>query len=77
MAFDSLLAEIGKARTLSRNARHELLEAAGYRSHPALPGGRVKLPDGTTPRLYLAPGAHASEAPEADVVRLYVDAQVG
>jgi hypothetical protein len=79
IAFDNLLAEIGKQRVVSRNARHDMLEALGYRLHPKLLQGRVALPDGTVPKLYLTTTHHISEMPEwstADVVRLYLEAQV-
>lgn len=80
MAFDNMLAEIGKARAVSRNARRELLEGLGYRPHPGLPDGRVTLPDGSTPRLYLTAAPHVTEGAgwgPAEIVRAYLDAQTG
>ena len=78
MSFDNLLAEIGKARMISRNARHDMLEAMGYRLHPQLPEGRVHLSDGTSPRLYLAQGPHITDAPGwtvTDIMRAYSESQ--
>jgi hypothetical protein len=76
MAFDNLLAEIGKAKVLPRNKRAELLEGMGYALHTVFKDGRpaAPLPDGTRPRLYTLPGV-ATGLSEADTVRAYTDAQ--
>lgn len=57
-ALDRLLGVIGKAASIPRNKRRDLLEAIGYTPHPALPDGRSSVADtdGSRPRLYIKPG---------------------
>lgn len=77
-ALDRLLGVLGKAATIPRNKRRELLEAIGYAAHPALPDGRSSVADtdGSRPRLYVradAPGAR--EQNPALVMQWYQFAQ--
>jgi hypothetical protein len=55
--LDLALERIGKARFVPINKRRDLLEALGYRWHPALVNGRVNnpvLPDGQKSKLFVA-----------------------
>ncbi len=58
VALDRLLALMGKAASIPRTKRRELLESLGYTLHPALPDGRAPAADtdGSRPRLYIKPG---------------------
>lgn len=54
--LDRMLERMGVARRVTHSKRREMLEAAGYSYHPALPDGRVNnmvLPDGGKPRLFI------------------------
>jgi hypothetical protein len=78
VAFDFLLGELGKSKTLPRNNRRELLEGMGYAPHPGLPDGRVVAPltDGTRPRLFTLPGVAAGLSDPLEIARVYMAAQV-
>lgn len=54
IALDMLLAKIGKAATIPRNKRRELIESLGYVLHRGLPEGRsvVADTDGSRPIFY-------------------------
>jgi hypothetical protein len=80
MAFDDLLAQLGRARQIKRDVRQTMIEAMGYQLHPGLPDGRVVSPltDGTRPRLYVPVAGHPSLAPglrPSDIAAAYVAAQ--
>lgn len=77
-ALDRLLATLGKAATIPRNKRRDLLEAIGYTLHPALPGGRAAAADtdGTRPLLYIKPGTPGFENTDpAHIMGWYQHAQ--
>ena len=62
--LDRLLDEMGIRRKISYTRRAEMLEALGYRRHPAFKDGRVNnvvLPDGGKPRLYIHNSALARQ----------------
>lgn len=75
--FDHLLNELGRHRTVTRNARHKILDSLGYERHPALPSGRViaALPDGTRPTLYVLTGHPSASLPAAVASQTYWRAQ--
>jgi hypothetical protein len=80
MAFDDLLAQLGKARQIKRDLRGAMIESMGYQRHPGLPDGRVVSPltDGTRPRLYVPVAGHPSLAPglrPSDIAQQYIAAQ--
>lgn len=54
-ALNTQLTVSGKARTVNRNKRREMLATLGYVPHPGVPAGRMTLalPDGTKPTLYV------------------------
>lgn len=77
-ALDRLLGVLGKAGSIPRNKRRELLEALGYSWHPALSEGRSSVADtdGSRPRLYVrrdAPGF--GESNPATIMQWYQYAQ--
>lgn len=58
-AFDRMLERIGRAKSLTRNKRRDVLHSLGYREHPGLPGGRVAAiiaPDMNRPVLFVRDG---------------------
>lgn len=74
VALDKLLGVIGKAASIPRNKRRELLESLGYTLHPALPEGRATTndTDGSRPLLYVRKDAQgASETDAARVMQWF------
>lgn len=80
-ALQQLLERTGRAGRVPPNARRRLLAELGYVPHPGLAEGRVSnsLPGETgKARLYVREGSPACDAKlEANVVRLYLEAQGG
>jgi hypothetical protein len=77
-ALDLLLSRMGKASTIPRNKRRDLLESLGYTLHPALPDGRTPVADtdGSRPRLYVRGEAQgAQETNPSTVIQWYQWAQ--
>lgn len=69
--LDRLLERLGLARKVSHHRRNEILEAMGYRPHPALVRGRVNntvLPDGGKPRLFIHKDSLAGQITDAAAV---------
>jgi hypothetical protein len=69
-ALDRLLGTMGKAHTIPRNKRRDLLEALGYWPHRGLPDGRSSVADtdGSRPVLYVREGAQGTA--ETDPTRI-------
>lgn len=78
-AFDALLEKMGRARSLTRRKREDVLAALGYVKHPALAGGRTNnpvLPDGGKPVLFVRVGTPEHRITSgAEVARAYSTAQ--
>lgn len=77
--FDSVLKEMGVAKSIPYNKRLELIRSLGYDLHPHLPNGRVTSVmegESSKPRLYIKQGhADRNITNPKDIMKAYKDAQ--